>query len=735
MLILFPPLRSRGVRRVGLAAWRGVDDDPQFVFAPRLVGAAYLVLEVRNADRMLDPRFYLDLGKGFENGEEIELRRTRRGVYVVALRSFGRVRRVRFDPASYPARFEIVAYAGFDEASVQRFVGRKLLSATGGDERPTCETIAASADAPAIGARARKIRNVTQHFEQVVAMASAASNAAAQDAAARQGSDGKPLISFVSPVYDTPSRYLDQLLDSFRSQSLGAWELILCDDGSSSRQTIDWLAAHEGAPSLRIVRSETNGGIASATNLGLAVADGEWIALIDHDDALAPFAVERLAGCIAENPEAAFIYTDEVIADAKLHPQTYFLKPAFDPVLLTGVNYINHLSLYRRDRLRAIGGLRQGYEGSQDYDLLLRYLNGLDEKQILHMPYPAYVWRRDKKSYSVKFLDRATQNARAAIAQSYAGASGPAIVEPALDPGLHRLRFDLHDRVWPSVSVIIPSRDAFPLVSRLFDNLTSGTDYPDLEIIVVDNGTDDPRVLDLYRAMEGSRVAFRAEIEERPFNFSRQVNRGIELARGDYVLLLNNDVEVTDPGWLKEMVSCCDYPRTGIVGARLLYPDGTLQHAGVIVGLGSVAGHWFCGMPGAHPGPMGRLKVRQSLAAVTGACMLVSRPCIEAVGPFDEQNFAIAYNDIDFCMRAGRAGFRVVWTPFATLYHHESATRGSDETKENIDRFNREKEALRAKYGLADYVDPAYSPFYGRANSTPGFILPDILPPARRFEV
>jgi len=203
------------------------------------------------------------------------------------------------------------------------------------------------------------------------------------------------------------------------------------------------------------------------------------------------------------------------------------------------------------------------------------------------------------------------------------------------------------------------------------------------------------------------------------------------MATGDHVLLLNNDIEVTDPGWLKEMVACLAYPNAGIVGARLVYPDGTLQHVGVIVGLGGVAGHWFCGQPASQPGPMGRLMVRQTLSAVTGACMLISRECRAATGEFDEKTFAIAYNDVDYCLRAGERGFRTVWTPFATLVHHESASRGSDETPANQPRFLREQEALRAKYGLESYVDRAFNPWYGRRSSKPGPASLEQLPEPR----
>ncbi|WP_370631420.1 glycosyltransferase family 2 protein [Methylosinus sp. Sm6] len=723
-------MRHAGLRRLGWERWRAIDADPQFVFAPWLVGASFLLFEIENADRDLDPRVFLDYGEDFERGEEIELRQTRDGLYVVAVKSFGRVRRVRFDPSSFPSRFAFRAFAARDEKSIRAFVGQKLRKAAmSGAAAPSCEIVAraGAGELSALGPRATKIRGVPQHFDQVIAMASS------RYGGAEPWRGTRPLISFLTPVYNTKASYLDQLLDSFRLQRPGAAELILADDGSTDRETTSWLDRHAGDPRLTILRAAENGGIAAATNLALSAATGEWIAFIDHDDALTPFAVDAVIETIELNPEALFVYTDELVTDGHLRPKSYVLKPAFDPVLLSGVNYVNHLSLYRRSRLTALGGLRQGFDGSQDYDLLLRYMRGLAPEEIVHLPYPAYLWRRDGSSYSANFLDRATENARRALSEDYAEDGAPARVEPALNSNLHRVRLHPPGGDWPLISVVVPSKDAFTLISRLMDDLTRKTDYPALEIIVVDNGSTDPRVLALYDDMRRTHPAFRADIVAAPFNFARQVNRGLRAARGDCVLLLNNDIEVIESGWLKEMASCLAYPSTGIVGARLLYPNGSLQHAGVIVGLGSVAGHWFCGMPGDYPGPMARLKVRHSFAAATGACLLISRPCLEAVGELDEENFAIAYNDIDFCLRAGRAGYRVVWTPFATLYHHESASRGSDETKANIDRFKREQEALRSKYGLLDYDDPAFNPWYSRDNATPRLVLPARLPQPRRF--
>jgi GT2 family glycosyltransferase len=544
----------------------------------------------------------------------------------------------------------------------------------------------------------------------------------------------EPVVTFIVPVYNTSPAYLDDLCASMQPQTSGAWELILSDDGSTNPKTKNWLDVHARAPlsaHIKILRNGVNRGIAAATNAGLALAETPWVGFIDHDDALAPGAVARILATLAEAPDAQFVYTDEVVADARMKPVDFMLKPDFDPVLLSGVNYINHLSLYRRDRLTGIGGLREGYEGSQDYDLLLRYLAGIDESRIIHLPYPAYLWRRDDASYSVKFLGRATDSARRALAEAYVGPKGPASVEEAVDPSLHRIRFDRGRKDWPMVSVIIPSLESLHLISRVLDGL-SRTDYPHMEIIVVDNGSRNPEVLALYEAWRKGDMPFSAFIEERPFNFAAAINDGAAQARGDFILLLNNDIEILDEEWLKEMVSCFAYPDVGIVGAKLLYPNRTLQHAGVIVGLGGYAGHWHIQRPEDFPGPMGRLGVRQSLSAVTGACLLISRACLERTGPLDEQRFALAYNDIDLCLRARDAGFRVVYTPFATLLHHESASRGSDETIQNAARFAREKANLLERHGTGVFLDPALNPWYSRNRSDPEPVALPALPEARR---
>ncbi|HKU98838.1 MAG TPA: glycosyltransferase family 2 protein [Vineibacter sp.] len=719
----FLNLSAVGAKRTGLSTWQATADKAAFTVRPRLGLARYCVLFLATPDSPLNSCLEVDYGP--DRAPDVrKLNHADLGIYTISGSS---IRHVRLVLSGRPARFRFWARVARSRHAVQQMVASSIEEMMAGKgPAPVCEIFSGVEDRHDFAAPAkRRFKGNAQHYVKLLTMA------ALTPIKAQVNASSEPQLSFVVPVYNTSARHLDDLHASFRAQPEGTAELIMSDDGSTSDETRMWLSAHATAPFVKVVVSHENRGIAAATNAGIAAAHGVWIGLVDHDDALSPFAVVRILDALHKHPEAAFLYTDEVITDGTLKPVGYHMKPAYDPVLLSGVNYINHLSLYRRDRLLKIGGLRPGYEGSQDYDLLLRYLAGLQRHEILHLPFPAYLWRRHEQSFSATSLDRALKSARCALGEQYGSAETPLPVEGAIGPTLHRVRLDKVVKTWPKVSIVIPSRDSYELISRLFEGLTSRTDYPELEIIVVDNGTTDARVLKLYEQARTRIPGFRVEIKPEAFNFSRQVNRGIGLATGEHVLLLNNDIEVTDPQWLREMVSCLAYPRTGIVGARLLYPDRSLQHAGVIVGLSGLAGHWYHAKPQDFPGMMGRLNVRQSLSAVTAACMLISRACLDEVGLFDEEAFAVAYNDVDYCLRAGKSGYRIVWTPFATLVHHESASRGSDELPANTARFAREKAALRERHATDTFEDPAFSPWFHRGHSDGRLILLDRLPEPR----
>jgi GT2 family glycosyltransferase len=707
---------------MGAMEYHAMTGDPHFIYRFWLRRPRYLVAFLEAIDNSLDPKIYVDHGSGFDEGNSVLLKHADSCIYSISISSPRQVVRIRVDPCSEETRFRYWAGCAWSEIELAQLLAQAQKRAE--RSAPICAVVIDGTSAKRT--KQKPVKRIDYHFASVIQLAERTAPPIAPNPMGQP-----PFISFIVPVYNTSERYLNDLLASFRRQPIGSAELILCDDGSTSPQTLWWLSAQKQAPGVRIVRNKENRGIALNTNSGIAVARGEWVSFIDHDDTLTPGTVQLLFQTAQEHQNCKFIYTDEVVTNERLKPTILFFKPAYDEVLLSGVNYINHLSCYRRDRLLALGGLRPGYDGSQDYDLLLRYVRDLAPDEIKHLPYPAYRWRRSARTFSAQFMDLATTNARKALAEHYRCGEDTPMIDEAISKNLHRVRFETLMARWPRVSIIIPNRDSFPLISRVLADLANRTSYPDFEIIVIDNGTTEPRVLNLYAKTKEGMIPFRFDINPEPFNFSRQVNRGIAMASGELILLLNNDIEVMEREWLREMVSCFSYPATGIVGARLLYPNLRLQHAGVIVGLGDLAGHWFGGKRRHYPGPMARLHVRQSLTAVTGACMLISRACLDKVGAFDEQEFGIAYNDIDFCLRSVAIGFRVVWTPFATMIHHESATRGSDETPANRDRFERDKESLRRRYNTDTFEDRAFSPWYARDRFEPAPILLTQLPKAR----
>ncbi len=706
--------------------WLCEGDDPQFSIRGGLA-PFYALIEITGVGVDLDVRVYGAEGARHDEARALEIAPARHVAIGATFPAAAFARRpLRIDPADRPCRIHLRLRRFADRAQFERAHARAA-------ERGVATMIGARSSGGWTLRRPRAPQRLLLHrnVERIWAL-----GATVAPPSARPFAHEGPLLSFLTPVHDAAPEHLDDLRRSFRAQHAGLAELILSDDGSTRESTAAWLDGQDarGEPDVRILRHPRNRGIAVATNAALEAARGRWVAMVDHDDMIAPHAAAVALDALARAPRARFLYTDEVIVDEALRPTSIFLKPAFDPVLLSGVNYVNHLSVYERERLVALGGLAEGFEGAQDYELVLRYCRGLAPEEIAHLPYPAYIWRQSPTSFSHSRLDRATDSARRALSLHYGGPDRMARAGPAeLISDLHRVAFAAPAGGPPRVSVIIPNRDSPELMEITLRGLLERTDYPALEVIVVDNGSTDPRTLALYDRAARAPTNFRVDIESAPFNFSAMVNRGVALARGQHVLLLNNDVEVLHPDWLREMTDCLAYSGVGIVGAKLLYPDRRIQHAGVILGLGGLAGHWFYKARETTTGPMGRLALRNGVTVVTGACMLISRECLDAVGPFDEARFQVAYNDVDYCARAREKGFGVVWTPFATLIHHESASRGSDKDARNAERFAREKAALRDRHATDRFEDPCHSPWWSRFQSRPRFRTRADLPGPRSF--
>lgn len=704
-------------------SWQAEGDDPFFLISYPPVRPRYLVISLESADFRLDPKIYFNNGRGFKEKYSVDLGIGNDFIVLADLGAVGTICSMRLDPATAPCSFFLDIASYHSRGGAENHIRRMLNDRAAAKLMRLDKIPRFWRRIPAISRR-KPGSSVARYIERAEELAAAAVKQPST-------SSDVPWLSIVVPVYDAPARYLDDLVKSYLAQDISGVELVLSDDGSSSSETLDWLRRQECG--VKVILNDQNQGIAVATNVGIEAAAGEWIALLDHDDLIGPKALNVVFEALHSNPSAQFLYTDELVVDDTLRPTGLMLKPAYDPVLLSGVNYINHFSLYRRRRLKEIGLLRRGFEGSQDYDLLLRYLRGLPDNQIIHLPYPAYWWRRTGKTFSRKFIDQATRNARKALAERYSSTSKPVDVDDANLPTLHRVRFRTPDGELPLISIIIPNKDSPTLIAKVLDDLYHRTDYPNIEIIVIDNGTTDQQVLSLYREYSEKYASFSAYVAFENFNFSRSINKGLRLAKGKLFLILNNDVEVIEDGWLREMVSCLHYQNAGIVGAKLLYPDERIQHAGVIVGYGGLAGHWYLNKAQSYGGPMNRLHVRSSMTCVTGAVMLVSRECAQTVGEWDEENFAVAYNDVDYCIRAYKAGYRIIWTPFACLYHHESVSRGSDLSGERKKRFEREKSNLRALHATQSFLDPATNPGYSSDRSEPRVVPLRELPSARTW--
>jgi glycosyltransferase involved in cell wall biosynthesis/GT2 family glycosyltransferase len=533
----------------------------------------------------------------------------------------------------------------------------------------------------------------------------------------------QPLISILLPVYNPDLGLLEVAIESVERQFYGHWQLCLADDASTDPEVRPFLErkARDDAR-IKLIFREANGHISACSNSALALASGEWSALLDQDDAFAEKALAFVALEIDQYPNAGLIFSDEDKIDIAGVRSNPFFKTDWNPELFLGQNYINHLGVYRTDLLREIGGFREGLEGSQDYDLALRVIERLEPTQVRHIPRILYHWRmvpgslaevRDAKPY-------AKEAARRAIGDHLRRRKIAGRVEPCPENvESHRVIYDLPERP-PTVSIIIPMRDRVDLLERCVTSIRERTDYPSIEFVIVDNGSIETATLNFLRKMEQE---MEAQIirEGGPFNFSRLINRGAAAARGEVFAFLNNDIEANESGWLREMVSHVMRIGVGAVGARLWYPDGTLQHGGVIVGLGGVASHAFPRVPRGHAGYFNRTYLQQNCSAVTGACLVVRREVFERTGGFDEANFAISFNDIDFCLRLRVAGLQNVWTPYANLVHDESASRGHQRTPEEQAQFVREATSMQRKWGAELLRDPFYNP--NLSLNLPGFEL------------
>jgi len=522
--------------------------------------------------------------------------------------------------------------------------------------------------------------------------------------------DCLPLIAVLMPVYNAPEKWLRLAIESVKRQTYTNWELCIADDASTEkhvRQVLEEAAAED--PRIRICFREQNGHISAASNSALELVTAPYVALLDHDDELDTEALAEVALHLADNPGRLFVYSDEDKIDQEGHRSNPYFKADFLPELLTGQNACSHLSVFSTEIIREVGGFRVGLEGSQDWDLALRVSERCSPSQIGHIPRVLYSWRMipgstavavDEKAYSVRASKRA-------LLDHFARLGFPVQLTP-VEGGHWRVYYPLPTNA-PLVSIIIPTHDRADLLRTCVASLLSKTEYGNYELLIVDNRSSEPEAMALLDELrEEPRV--RVFRDDRPFNYSALNNLAVAEARGEFVLLLNNDIEITDGSWLGEMISHAVRPGIGAVGAMLLYPDDSIQHAGVILGIHGVAAHAFTGKPQQTSDYFNRARLAQNYSAVTGACLLLRKSIFEQVGGLNEKDLPVAFNDVDLCLKIQQAGFRNIWTPFAVLRHHESATRGNEDTPEKQARSHAEIEYMRRTWGPILDRDPAYNP-------------------------
>jgi len=524
---------------------------------------------------------------------------------------------------------------------------------------------------------------------------------------------GGPLFSVVLPVYNAPEKWLVKAIESVRAQSYPRWELCIANDASPSphvRRILDGYARADAR--IKVVHREENGHISLCSNSAAELAEGDWLALLDHDDELHPMALLEVADAIAAHPDWRVVFSDEDKIDGDGRRFDPYMKSDWNYDLFLSHNCISHLGVYRTDLFREIGGFTVGMEGSQDWDLALRGIERISPDQIGHVPKVLYHWRAIEGS-----------TALAPQEKDYAHDAGMRAIQAHLDRqgrgarvenipgqrGNYRVRYPVPDPV-PLVSIIVPTRDQVGLLRACIDSVLTMTRYARFEIIVVDNQSSDPDALAYLEKLRHGDVT-RVLVCDEPFNYARINNVAVEAANGEVLCFLNNDITVISPDWLEEMVGQACRPGVGAVGAMLYYPNDTIQHAGVAVGVHGVAAHVYSGHGRGFPGHMSRARLPQTLSAVTAACLVVRKERFDAVGGFDV-SLGVAFNDVDLCLRLDAQGWRNVWTPFAELYHHESASRGLEDSPEKKARFRSEIEFMERRWGERLRADPYYSPSF-----------------------
>ena len=519
----------------------------------------------------------------------------------------------------------------------------------------------------------------------------------------------QPLISVVVPAYKTPEKFLREMIKSLEAQTYTNWELCIANASPEDTAMAEVLREYTGKDArVKVEDLKENLGIAENTNAAMEMAVGEFTGLLDHDDLLAPQALYRIVEALnqsSEEPDVFYSDEDKVTTDLSEHFQPHF-KPDFNIDLLRSNNYITHFFVVRTNLIRQVGGFRREYDGAQDYDFIFRCTEAA--KHICHIPEVLYHWRTHQASTADNPASKlyAFDAGKRAIEAHLKRQGVEGTVSHTKDLGFYQVEYPVQGN--PLVSILIPNKDQKDTLKQCLDSVFSKTAYANYEVIIIENNSQEKETWEYYEELK-QRDNVKIVTWESGFNYSAINNSGEKSSSGEYLLFLNNDVEVINPHWMEELLGNCQRKEVGIVGAKLYYPDDTIQHAGTIIGIGGIAGHAFLNMPRSRSGYLHKASLQMDLSAVTAACMMMKRSVFESLGGFEEK-LAVAFNDVDLCLRCVKAGYLVVYNPKVELYHYESKSRGSEDSEEKVRRFQQEIEFMRTRWiDLLKQGDPYYN--------------------------
>lgn len=706
--------------------WLATGDDPQFLLdtIPRLPGWYMLEVNIKHDQSSATAKLYLDKGKGVQEKDSVYL--PIKNGYVTK-RLFWLppgVKTIRFDPLESEGQFSITHFRlvwltpWFAHDRLAQRLSNMHFKWRNVSKEAVISTLKHQAEQTGKPWRELALEAYSATFERITVQRSYSEWLAHQPSMSEEQLemrfhqlDNTPLISILVPVYNPRIEWLKACLDSVIAQHYPHWQLCIADDASTDPEVARALADYVHDRRIHVVTRQTNGHICAASNSALALVEGDFVCLLDHDDLLTADALLEMAEAAVANPQAKLFYSDEDKLDEFGQRVDPHFKPDWNPDLLLAQNYISHLGMYNTELVREVGGFREGFEGSQDHDLVLRVSARLTAEQIVHVPKVLYHWRAGEGSTAKSSGEKGyTAEAGLKAVADYLAVPHPdASVSHGSFANTYRVHWPLPSPM-PLVSLLIPTRDRVEILKPCVEAILARTSYRLFEVLILDNGSRCQTTLEYLRDVQARDSRVRVLKWDEPFNYSAINNFGARHAKGELIGLVNNDIEPINPEWLEEMVRQACRLEIGCVGAKLYYPNDTIQHAGVILGIGGVAGHSHKYLSRHAIGYFSRLHLAHNLSAVTAACLLVRKKVFDDVAGLNEQDLTVAFNDVDFCLKVREAGYRNLWTPYAELYHHESISRGAEDSPKKRERAAREAAYMRSVWGELLDNDPAYNP-------------------------